>query len=118
MEVPVSTSLIVWPFVNLTGDPHNNVLVDGITEQLAAELARIDDSLVVNPNPAVARFVIKGNVRVAAAGFRVNAQLIDSTNDQPLRVERCDLADDDLLSMQQEAVARLAPPLHAYLLSA
>jgi len=128
-------SLIVLPFVNLSGDKRHDGLVDNVTDQLTGQLARIEDSFVVNRKTALAyrgdtlevvelglelgvRFVIKGSVRAAAGGLRVNAQLIDAQNGQPLWVDRFDIAIDDAFSMQHEAAVRLIPALHAQLLAA
>ena len=47
-------SLIVLPFINLSGDARHDFLVDSITDQLTSELARIEDSFVVNRKTALA----------------------------------------------------------------
>ena len=128
-------SLVVLPFVNLSGDSRHDYLVDSVTEQLTGELARIEDSFVVNRNTALAyrgdtlevtelglelgvRYVIKGSVRGAAGGLRINAQLIDAENGQPLWVDRFDMAVGQPFAMQHDVVARVVPPLHAHLLAA
>ena len=128
-------SLVVLPFVNLTGDGRQDFLVDSVTDQLTTELARIEDSFVVNRNTALAyrgdtlevtelgselgiRFVIKGNLRASAGGLRVNVQLIDAENGQPLWVDRFDMAIAQPFAMQHDVVVRLIPPLHAQLLAA
>jgi len=128
-------SLVVLPFVNLSGDSRHDFLVDSVTEQLTSELARIEDSFVVNRNTALAyrgdaldvtalgmelgvRFVIKGNVRISAAGLRVNVQLIDAENGQPIWVDRFDMAIGQPFAMQHDVVVRLIPPLYAHLLAA
>jgi class 3 adenylate cyclase/TolB-like protein len=129
-------SLVVLPFVNLSGDRRHDGLVDNVTDQLTSQLARIDDSFVVNRKTALAyrgdtlevaelglelgvRFVIKGSARAAAGGLRVNAQLIDAQNNgQPLWVDRFDIAVGDAFSMQHEVAARLIQALHAQLLAA
>jgi class 3 adenylate cyclase len=128
-------SLVVLPFSNLSGDRRNDVLVDSVTDQLTSELARLDDSFVVSRKAALAyrgdaleateiglelgvRFVVKGSVRSAGPGLRVNAQLIDAGNGQPLWVERFDIALADPFPMQHDVVAQLIPPLHAHLLAA
>lgn len=132
---PPPLSLAVLPFINLSGDARNDALVDGITEQLMTKLAGLEDSVVMSREAALAyrgggaeasavglelgvRFVIKGSVRTAGGGLRLNVQLIDATNNQPLWVERLDLETGDSLSMQREIVARLLPPLGAHLLTA
>jgi class 3 adenylate cyclase len=128
-------SLVVLPFINLSGDARHDFLVDSITDQLTTELARIDGSFVVNRKTALAyrgdtlevtelglelgvRFVIKGNVRSGGAGLRISAQLFGTESGQPIWVDRFDIAIDDPFPMQHEAVVRLIPALHAQLLAA
>lgn len=40
-------SLVVLPFVNLTGVQHHDFVIDGITDRLTSDLARIENSFVV-----------------------------------------------------------------------
>jgi class 3 adenylate cyclase/TolB-like protein len=128
-------SLIVLPFVNLSGDARQDYLVDSVTDHLTGELARIEGSFVVARNTALSyrgdaldvtdighelgvRYAIKGNVRAAPSGLRVNAQLIDAESGQHLWVDRFDIPIGEPFAMQRDAVVRLIPPLHAHLLAA
>jgi class 3 adenylate cyclase/TolB-like protein len=128
-------SLVVLPFVNLSGDKRHDGLVDNVTDQLTTELARIEDSFVVNRMTALAyrgdtleivelglelgvRFVIRGNVRADAGALRVNVQLIDAESGQPLWIDRFDMVVGEPFAMQHEVIRRVIPPLHAHLLSA
>lgn len=128
-------SLVVLPFVNLSGDHRHDFLVDGVTDQLTSTMARIEDSFVVNRNTALAyrgdtldvtevgvelgvHYVVKGSVRTANAGMRVNTQLIDVASGEHLWVDRFDIAVGESFSMQHEVAARLIPALHAQLLAA
>lgn len=132
---PPLLSLVVLPFVNLSGDGRHDFLVDSVTEQLTSELARIEDSFVVNRNTALAyrgdtlevaelglelgvRYAIKGSVRSGAGGLRINVQLVDTENSQPLWVDRFDMTVAQPFAMQHEVVRRVIPPLHAHLLAA
>ena len=142
-EVPVPAtpasgpllSLVVLPFVNLSGDRRHDFLADSVTDQLTSALARIEDSFVVNRNTALTyrgdtlevtvlglelgvRFAIKGSVRAAGAGLRVNTQLLDTETGQPLWVDRLDIAIGEPFAMQHAVVVRLVPALHAQLLAA
>jgi TolB-like protein len=128
-------SLIVLPFVNLSGNSRQDYLVDSVTDHLTSELARIENSFVVARNTAISyrgdtldvteighelgvRYAIKGSVRAAASGLRINAQLIEAETAQHLWIDRFDIAIGEPFAMQREVVARLVPPLHANLLSA
>jgi class 3 adenylate cyclase/TolB-like protein len=128
-------SIIVLPFVNLSGDARQDYLADSVTDSLTTELARIEDSFVVARNTALAyrgdalevteigrelgvRYAIKGNLRAAGAGLRMNAQLIDAETGQHVWIDRFDLGPGKPFMLQHDAVARLIPPLHAHLLAA
>ena len=45
-------SVIVLPFANLSGDPSQDYLADGVTENLTTELSRINGSFVIARNTA------------------------------------------------------------------
>jgi TolB-like protein len=125
----------VLPFINLSGDARQDYVVDSVTDHLTSELGRIESSFVVARTTALAyrgdaldvteighelgvRYAIKGSVRAAPGGLRVNAQLIDAENGQHVWVDRFDLALDEPFAMQHDIVARVIPPLHAHLLAA
>jgi class 3 adenylate cyclase/TolB-like protein len=128
-------SMIVLPFVNLSGDSRQDYLVDSVTDHLTTELARLENSFVVARTTALAyrgdaldvteigrelgvRYAIKGSARATAGGLRINAQLIDAENGQHVWVDRFDIALGDPFAMQHDVVARLIPPFHAHLLAA
>jgi TolB-like protein len=86
-------SLVVLPFDNVGGDAADSYLVDGISEDLTTDLARVPGMLVIARTSALTyrgqavdarrigeqlgvRYVLEGSVRRFAAGLRVNAQLV------------------------------------------
>jgi TolB-like protein len=128
-------SLVVLPFATLSKDARQQELVAGITEHLTRELARIDRSVVIDRNTALAyrgdsldipaigaalgvRYVIKGSVRDSGTGLRVIAELIDAETGEDLWIDRFEMLVGEPLAMQRDAVARLIPPLQAQLLAA
>jgi TolB-like protein len=46
-------SIVVTPFVNLSGDPRKDYLVDALTDELTTALARVRDSFVIAHNKAM-----------------------------------------------------------------
>lgn len=127
-------SLVVLPFVNATGESRYDLLADSVTDQLTSELARIEDSFVVDRKTALThrgdtpdlaalgralgiRYAIKGRVCAAGEGLRVDAELIDAENGKTAWNGGFDLAIGDLFVMQHDVNARLVPPLYANLLS-
>jgi hypothetical protein len=52
VQGPPHLSIVVLPFVNMTGDPEQEYFVDGVTESLTTDLSRIGGSFVIEPLPA------------------------------------------------------------------
>jgi class 3 adenylate cyclase/TolB-like protein/Flp pilus assembly protein TadD len=119
-------SIAVLPFVNLSGDPQREYLVDGITEGLTADLSRaLPGSFVVargtaftykgKPIDASAvgrdldvRYVLEGSVFADDDRLRVIAQLIDARTNIELWGERFDYKRKDVLEVEDEIVGRLS----------
>jgi adenylate cyclase len=121
-------SMVVLPFVNLSGDPTQDYLADVVTEGLTAYLARIRDSFVIARTTASTykvravhvkqigrelgvRYVLEGSVQQFGIRVRVGAQLIDADTDAHLWTDQFDADRADLLQMQDAIVIRLARAL-------
>jgi adenylate cyclase len=121
-------SIVVLPFVNLSGDPAQDYFADGITENLTTDLSRIRDSFVIARNTAFTfkgknldakeigkelgvRYVLEGSVQRDQNRVRVNAQLIDAQSGAHLWADRFEEDVADLFKLQDEVVARLANAL-------
>jgi TolB-like protein/class 3 adenylate cyclase len=128
-------SIVVLPFVNFSGDPEQNYLVDGITETLTTDLSRIRESFVIARNTAFTykgkavdakqigrelgvRYIIEGSVQCGGNRLRVNVQLINAVTGAHLWAERFDQDRGDVFEMQDEIVTRLARTLDVELVSA
>jgi TolB-like protein/class 3 adenylate cyclase len=128
-------SIIVLPFVNLSGDPEQEYVVDGITESLTTELSRIAGSFVIARNTAFTfkgksvnvqqtgrelgvRYVLEGSVQAAGTRVRVNAQLIDADSGAHVWADRFDSQRGDLFDLQDEIVTRLSRTLNIELTAA
>jgi class 3 adenylate cyclase/TolB-like protein len=127
--------LVVLPFVNASGEARHDFLADSITDQLTSELARIEDSFVVDRKTALIsaaettevaelgrrlgiRYVVRGAVSAGEAGLSIDAELMDTETGQEVWTDRLDVAIGDPFVMQHDASARLVPRLYAKLLSA
>jgi TolB-like protein/DNA-binding winged helix-turn-helix (wHTH) protein len=121
-------SLVVLPFVNLSGDPARDYLADVITEGLTAYLSRIRDSFVIARTSAFTfkgkavhvkqigqefgvRYILQGSAQQSGARMRVGAQLIDADTGAHLWADQFDADLADLLAMQDAIVTRLARTL-------
>ncbi len=94
-------SLAVLPLANLSGDPAQDYLAEGMTDALTTDLARISSLRVVSRTssqhyrnttkslPAIANeldvdAVVEGSVRKEGDVVAVNVQLVDARNDRHL----------------------------------
>jgi TolB-like protein/class 3 adenylate cyclase len=128
-------SIVVLPFANLSNDPEQQYFADGITEDLTTDLSRLRNVLVISRNTAATykdkhidakqigrelgvRYVLEGSVRRSGNQVRVNAQLIDASNNTHLWAERFDHDVGDLFAIQNEITSRIANTLDWELIGA
>ena len=127
-------SIVVLPFANLSADPEQQYLADGITEDLTTDLSRIAGMVVISRTTAFTyrdkpievrqigrelnvRYVLEGSVRRLGDRIRCNAQLIDAETDSHIWADRFDLLAEDLLWLQDEVTGRIAIALELELLN-
>lgn len=127
-----SASIAVLPFNNMSGDPNQEYLADGITEDIITELSRFRPLFVIARNSTFAfkgtsfdvrevgrklgvRYVVEGSMRRAGNRVRITAQLIDAAAGNHLWAERYDRELADIFDVQDELthqiVANVAPRL-------
>ncbi|MET3841800.1 winged helix-turn-helix domain-containing protein [Bradyrhizobium sp. OAE829] len=121
-------SLVVLPFVNLSGGHTDDHLADAITDGLTTLLSRIRDAFVIARRIAMTykgkaldvrqigqelgvRYVLEGSEQHTGSLVRVSAQLIDVDTGAHLWAERFDASYVDPLQAQDEIVTRLARAL-------
>ena len=102
--LPTKPSIAVMPFDNLSGDPGQDYLSDGVTEAIITTLSKIPKLFVIDGDstsayrgkPATAkqvaeemgvRYVLKGSVQRSGGNMRINAQLIDALKGRYLWAE-------------------------------
>jgi adenylate cyclase len=120
-EPPLSDkpSIVVLPFVNMSGDPEQEYFADGITEDVITELSRFRALNVIARNSSffykgkstkvqeVGRelgvaYVVEGSVRKAKNRIRVAAQLVDSESGNHLWADRYDRDLEDIFAVQDD----------------
>jgi TolB-like protein/Tfp pilus assembly protein PilF len=122
---PRIESLAVLPLRNLSGDPAQEYLADGITEALIGRLSNIHDLRVIshtsvmrykNPQlsiPEIARSlgvdaVVEGSVMKEGDRIRVTAQLIRGATDTHFWSETYDREMRDAMSLESELAQSIA----------
>jgi TolB-like protein/class 3 adenylate cyclase/Flp pilus assembly protein TadD len=132
---PPRLSIVVLPFTSLGVDAEHELFVDGVTENLTTELARINNAFVVARNTAFTykgkhvdakqlgrdlnvRYILEGSIQRGGSRMRVNVQLIDAITGNHLWADRFDKPMADLFDMQDEIVSQLANQLRPELLAA
>ncbi len=134
LALPDKPSIAVLAFNNMSGDPEQEYLSDGITEDIITALSKLRWFLVIARNSTfvykgmavdvkqVGRelgvdYVVEGSVQKAGNRIRVSAQLIDGTTGNNLWAEKYDRELADIFDVQDEitqtVVATIEPKLVA-----
>lgn len=134
LGLPDGPSIAVLPFTNMGGDPAQEYVADGITEDITTDLSRLCWLFVIARNSTFAykgravdvrqvarelgvRYVLEGSVRSAAGRVRVTAQLVDAGTGKHIWAERYDRELGDVFALQDEinrnVVGAIEPHLYA-----
>ena len=126
--LPEKPSLAVLPFTNMSCDPAQEYLSDGMTEDIITELTRFRDLFVIARNSSFqykgkavdirqigrelgVRYVLEGSIRRAGDSVRISAQLIDVQLGMHLWAERYDRRLEDAFAVQDEVARAIATVL-------
>jgi TolB-like protein len=121
-------SIAVLPFVNMTGDPEDEDLGDGMAEELLNALFRIEGLDVASRTSAFAfkgsnvgteaiadslgvETVLEGSVRRSPGRLRITVQLIDAETGFHVWSETYDRAPADLLDIQDDLTDQIVRAL-------
>jgi TolB-like protein/DNA-binding winged helix-turn-helix (wHTH) protein/Flp pilus assembly protein TadD len=125
-------SIAVLPLKNFSGDPSEEFFVDGMTDQLITDLAKVGSLRVISGTsvmqykwakkslPEIARelkvdAVVEGSAIRLGQRVRVTAQLIQASTDQHLWAETYDRDLGDILNLQAEVANAIAQQVRAQL---
>lgn len=126
--VPDKPSIAVLPFDNLSDDPQQVAVADGIVESITAVLSRIRDFFVIARNSAFVykgrptdvkqvgkelgvAYVLEGSVQRAGQRIRVTVQLVETRGGAHIWAEKYDADIDDLFDLQDDISERVAGQL-------
>jgi TolB-like protein/Flp pilus assembly protein TadD len=125
-------SVAVLPFVNSGGPAEDEVLSDGITEEIINALSRLEGLRVASRTSVFVfkgkaedvrrighllevRAVVEGSVRRSGSRLRVSVQLVDVADGCLLWAERYDREMADVFAIQDEIAQRIAGALEVIL---
>jgi TolB-like protein len=122
--LPDEPSIAVLPFVNLSEDPKQEFLCDGMTEEIITALTKVRDLFVISRQSTFTykgkpvtvkqvseelgvRYVMEGSFRRSGDRVRVTVQLIDALRGNHLWAERYDRDLKDIFALYDEITMKI-----------
>ncbi|MCG6533321.1 MAG: tetratricopeptide repeat protein [Syntrophales bacterium LBB04] len=130
--LPDKPSIAVLPFTNMSGDPKEDYLGDGIAEEIITALSKTPRLFVIARNSTFVykgkpvsikevaktlgvQYVLEGSVRKTGNKVRITAQLIDALSDHHLWAERYDRELTDIFALQDDITMKVITALRVKL---
>jgi adenylate cyclase len=122
--LPDVPSIAVLPFVNMSGDPKQEFLSDGITEEITTALSKVRNLFVISRQSTFSykgkpvkvkqvseelgvRYVLEGSLQRSGDRIRINAQLIDALTGRHIWAERYNRDLTDLFALQDDITMKI-----------
>jgi adenylate cyclase len=119
LPLPDKPSIAVLPFANMSGDPEQEFVADGIAEDIITALSRYPSLFVIARNSSFTyrnqaidvkqvgrelgvRYVLEGSLRKSGKRFRITAQLVEAESGKHVWAERYDRDLADIFALQDE----------------
>src|SRR5207248_6030151 len=119
LPLPDKPSIAVLPFANVSNDPDQEFLADGIAEDIITALSRYPSLFVIARNSCFTykaravdvkqvgrelgvRYVLEGSLRKAGNRVRVTAQMVEAETGNHIWAERYDRDPADIFALQDE----------------
>jgi adenylate cyclase len=130
--LPDKPSIAVLPFNNLSGDPAQDYIADGISENIISALSKISEMFVIASNSTFTykgkpvkvqqvseelgvRYILEGSTQKIGNRLRITAQLIDAITGHHLWSEKYDRDMKDLFALQDEITHKIIVELQVKL---
>ena len=125
---PDKPSIAVLPFDNLSGDPSQESIADGLAENITTTLSKIPELFVIARNSAFGykgksidvkkiaeslgvRYILEGSIQKSGERIRITAQLIDATSGHHIWSEKYDREVRDFFALSDEITRNIAVAL-------
>ena len=132
-EAEINKSIAVLPFINMSGDPEQEALCDGLTEEIIHHLSRIKSFTKVISRSSVMSLknsdktmpekaallkvntVLEGSFQKSGNQIKITAQLIDAANDNQLWSEIYERPFGEIFDIESDIAKNIAAKLNAYI---
>jgi len=128
LETPDNPIIAVLPFDNMSSDPDQDYLSDGISEDIITDLSQLKNLSVIARNSSFAyrdkslnvqdigkdlgaKYLLEGSVRKSGNQLRITAQLIDAATGHHLWADRYDRELTEIFALQDEITDRIVTAL-------
>jgi adenylate cyclase len=122
--LPDKPSIAVLPFLNMSGDPKQEFLCDGITEDIITAISKVPMLFVIARNSTFTyrgkpvkvnqiseelgvQYVLEGSVQKSDNRVRITAQLIDALSGHHIWAERYDRDLKDIFALQDDVTRNI-----------
>jgi len=119
LPLPDKPSIALLPFTNMSGDPKQEYLADGITEAIITTLSQVPELFVIARTSSFAykgkamnvqqiarelgvRYILEGSFQRSGNRVRVTVQLIDAIKGNHLWSERYDREFKDIFTLEDD----------------
>lgn len=131
-SLPGKPSIAVLPFHNISNDPEQDYIADGIAEDIIANLCRYRELFVIHCHSTFAyregisdisliakelgvEYIAKGSIRRAGDQIKVSTQLIEAVTGKVIWSERIVRKYGDLFTLEDEVAAKIASSLVSHI---
>jgi len=131
-SLPDKPSIAVLPFDNLSGNPEDEFIADGISESIITALSKTPKMFVIARNSTFSykgkpvkiqkvaedlgvQYVLEGSLQKSNNQLRINAQLIDAIAGNHLWAEKYDRNMRDIFALQDDITMKIITALQVEL---
>jgi len=132
LPLPEKPSVVLLPFRNLSGDEQHEFLAEGLRIDIQNALIQLSEVFLISAGSANAlrgtepqdacaglgvQYALHGSIRSAGNKVRVSAELLDSSNGQPIWADRYDHDLNESFELQDEISRKILTAMNVKLVS-
>jgi len=133
VDTSLEKSIAVKPFYNLSGDPGQEYMCDGLTDEIISHLYKIasfdkvvsfstvltykgtDKKLPEIPDELNVNYILEGSYKKIGDQVKVIAQLIEPKNDNHIWLQEYEQPYEEIITIQSDIALQIADHLKAFL---